>query len=204
MIQETIKTFLAPVFWEWPRAEIVPLFLNIISLCLDALFPTPFQLAHPFKIKAFFLYSSSASMTSSLLPKFLPTRLVSRFGNRSTKGINLEKTVDEEGPRLIPKGLNEDVMIFLRGHTHLTRVFNDGSKFNFVHFLSLTHPSPSPLCREFLLKPMALKFYSFYQRCWIRQNYQLIGVSFQFIHSKYTGPRTSSVYFVWWWVKDML
>ena len=55
----TIKKFLAPVLWEWPRlsAEIVVLFLNIISTCLPQCisFPILFQFAYPFKIEAFFL-----------------------------------------------------------------------------------------------------------------------------------------------------
>ena len=46
----------APVLWEWPRAEIVELVLNIISLSLDALFPTLFQFAYTFKTKAFFIF----------------------------------------------------------------------------------------------------------------------------------------------------
>ena len=41
-IQGTIKKFSAPVLWEWPRAEIVPSFVNIISFCLDALSPMLF------------------------------------------------------------------------------------------------------------------------------------------------------------------
>ena len=43
----------------------------------------------------------------------------------------------------IPKGLNEVVMIFLQGHALLTEVLYGCSNFKFVHFLSLTHPSPS-------------------------------------------------------------
>ena len=84
-----------------------------------------------------------------------------------------------------PKGFNEIVMNFFRGHTLLTEVLYDCSNFNcdFVQFLSLT--LPSPLCSEFLLKSIALKFCSFYQRCWIRQNCQLNGVSFHFFHSTY-------------------
>ena len=49
----TIKKFLTPVLWEWPRAEIVPSFLNIISLCLNALSPMLFQFAYLFKTEAF-------------------------------------------------------------------------------------------------------------------------------------------------------
>ena len=55
-IQGMIKKVLAPVLLEWTRAEIVqlcPLFINIISLYLDALSPTLFQFAYPFKIEAF-------------------------------------------------------------------------------------------------------------------------------------------------------
>ena len=52
-VRGTIKQFLAPVLWEWPRAEIVPLFLNIISLWLDALSPTLFKFAYSFKIETF-------------------------------------------------------------------------------------------------------------------------------------------------------
>ena len=48
-----IKKLLSPVLWEWPRAEIVQLFLNIISLCLDAF--SLIQFAYLFKTEAFFL-----------------------------------------------------------------------------------------------------------------------------------------------------
>ena len=37
------------VLWEWPRAESVPLCLNIIYLCLDALSTTLFQFAYALK-----------------------------------------------------------------------------------------------------------------------------------------------------------
>ena len=60
--------------------------------------------------------------------------------------------------RLIPKGFNEVPL----GTCSSTVVFYDCSNFNFVHFLSLTHPSP--VCSEFLLKSIALKFYSFYPK----------------------------------------
>ena len=67
------------------RAEIWPLFLNIISLCLDALSQKLFQFAYPFKIEAFFLVPqvliNSIYDTFSAF-KFLPGRLVFRFGNR--------------------------------------------------------------------------------------------------------------------------
>ena len=46
-----IKKLLSPVLWEWSRAEIVQLFLNIISLCLDAF--SLIQFAYPFKTEAF-------------------------------------------------------------------------------------------------------------------------------------------------------
>ena len=52
--------------------------------------------------------------------------------------------------------VNEVFMNFLWGHALLTEVLYDYSNFNFVHFLSLTHPSP--VCSEFLLKSIALKF----------------------------------------------
>ena len=51
-------------------------------------------------------------------------------------------------------------MNFLRGHGILTEVLYDCLNFSFVNFLSLTHPSP--VCSEFLLKSITLKFYSFY------------------------------------------
>ena len=57
-------------------------------------------------------------------------------------------------------------MNFLCGHAVLTEVLYDCSNFNFVHFLSLTHPSP--VCSELILKSIALKFYSLYQRCWVK------------------------------------
>ena len=54
----------------------------------------------------------------------------------------------------IPKGFNE---VVINSETSLfTEVLYDCS--NFVHFCSLTHPSP--VCSEFLLKSIALKFYS--------------------------------------------
>ena len=55
-VQEMIKKFLAPARWELPRAEIVPLFLNIITLCLDVLSPMLLQFANPSKIEAVFLF----------------------------------------------------------------------------------------------------------------------------------------------------
>ena len=75
--------------------------------------------------------------------------------------------------RLIPKAFNEVILNFLQGFAFLTEVFYDCSNLNFVHFLSLTYPSP--VCSKFLLKSVALKLYSFCQRCWIKLNYQLIG-----------------------------
>ena len=81
-------------------------------------------------------------------------------------------------------------MSFLRGHAFLTEVLYDCLNFNFGHFLSLIRPSP--VCSKFILESIAVKIYCFYQRCWIRQNYQLTGVSFQFSYSKSTGSRTFS------------
>ena len=66
----------------------------------------------------------------------------------------------------------------------------DCSNFNFVHFLSLIHPSDLQQSPTEINSFEILLF--FLQRCWLRKNYQLIGVSFHFIHSKYIGPRTWS------------
>ena len=81
----TIKKFSAPVLWEWPRAEIVPLFLNIFSLNLNALSPMLFQLAYPFKTEAFFLVPKVLinSIYHTFIASKIPTFwLVFKFGNR--------------------------------------------------------------------------------------------------------------------------
>ena len=77
-----------PMLWEWPRAEIVPLFLNIISLCPDALCSFSNAVSVCFSLQNRSLlpgspkYSSTALMLSSLLPQLLPQRLIFRFRNR--------------------------------------------------------------------------------------------------------------------------
>ena len=69
--------------------------------------------------------------------------------------------------RLIPNVYNDVIKTFLRGYALLTEVIYDCTNFNFFfHFLSLTHPFP--VCSKVRPKTVALKFYSFYQRCWIR------------------------------------
>ena len=91
-VNEKNKKFSAPVLWEWPRAENVPLFLNIIFFCLDALSPTLFQFVYPFKIEAFFLAPQvliNSPCNAFIASKFLPRRLFFRFGNRSPKGLTL-------------------------------------------------------------------------------------------------------------------
>ena len=74
-IRGTIKTFSALVFWEWPRAENVPSFLDIISLCLDVLSPTLFEFAYPFKMDAFFLVPQI--LTNSLFNAFIASKIPS-------------------------------------------------------------------------------------------------------------------------------
>ena len=79
------QKFLGLVYLGIPGMKYLLLFLNIISLHLKALSPWLFQFAYPFKIEVFILvpkYLFTASMTPSLLMKFLPRRLFFSFGNR--------------------------------------------------------------------------------------------------------------------------
>ena len=83
-VNEKNKKFSAPVLWEWPRAEHVPLFLNIIFFCLHALSPTLFQFVYPFKIE-FFLAPQvliNCPCNAFIASKFLPRRLFFIFWNR--------------------------------------------------------------------------------------------------------------------------
>ena len=77
-----IKKFLAPVLWELQRANIVPLFLNIISLCLDALSPTLFQFTYPFKIEAFFLVP--LVLLNSTYDTFIASKIPTMFSDLET------------------------------------------------------------------------------------------------------------------------
>ena len=89
VIQGTIKTFMSPVLWEWPRAEIVPLFLNLISLCLDALSPMLFQIAYPFKVEAFFLVAQVLinSICDAFIASKIPTmKVIFHIWKQKSKG----------------------------------------------------------------------------------------------------------------------
>ena len=65
----------------------MPLFLSIISLCLDALSPTLFQFAYPLKIEAFFLVSQV--LINSIFVAFISSKIlqrsVFRFENRQSE-----------------------------------------------------------------------------------------------------------------------
>ena len=54
-IRGIIKKFSASCSLEYPGMKSLPLFVNIISLHLDALSPSLFQFVYPFKIQVFIL-----------------------------------------------------------------------------------------------------------------------------------------------------
>ena len=98
------KKFSAPILWEWPRAESVALFLNRISLCLDALSPMLFQFAYLLKIEAFILVPQvliNRIYDAFIASRILTTKVGLQFWQtvRSPKGLNLDSKGDEEGPR---------------------------------------------------------------------------------------------------------
>ena len=69
----TIRNFSAQVLCEWPRVEFVPLFLNIVSLCLDVVSPTLFQFAYPFKMEAIFLVPQV--LVNSIYDTFIASKI---------------------------------------------------------------------------------------------------------------------------------
>ena len=93
-----VQKVLGLLLWEWPRAEIVPLFLSIISLYLDAFSPTFFQFDYLFKVKCFFLVPKVLinGIYNDFIASKIPTTKVS-FNIRKQiwpKGLNLENKGD--------------------------------------------------------------------------------------------------------------
>ena len=82
----------------------LPLFLHIISLHFDALSPSLFQSAYHFKIGVFILVPKVLiyCIYDTFIASEIPTTKV-RFSalgkDKCQKGLNLEKTGDEEGLR---------------------------------------------------------------------------------------------------------
>ena len=73
------KEVLGPCTLGMTKAIIVPLFLNIISFCLDALSLMLFKFAYPFKIEAFFLIPQVPinSIYDAFIASKIPTTKVS-------------------------------------------------------------------------------------------------------------------------------
>ena len=94
---------LSPCTFGMTKTRNCVLFLNIISLCLNALSPMLFQFAYPFKLEAFFLVPQVLinSIYDAFIASKIPTMKVSfqilkQIGPR---GLNLESMGDKEGPQ---------------------------------------------------------------------------------------------------------
>ena len=77
-------------FGNDPVAEIVPLFLNIISLCLNVISSTLLQFAYLFKIEAFFLVRQVLinNIYESFIASKIPTTEVSfQIWKQKSEGI---------------------------------------------------------------------------------------------------------------------
>ena len=77
-----IKKFMASYTSEYTGIKSLSQFFNIISLHLDAFSPSLFQFAYPFKEKSScwsLNYTFTASLTPSLLPKFLQRSCLSKY-----------------------------------------------------------------------------------------------------------------------------
>ena len=98
------KKVLSPCILGMTKSRNCAIFLNIIFLCLEALFQILFQFAYPFKIEAFVLVPQVLinSIYDAFMAFKIPTIKVSFQiwkQNRSPKRLNLKDTGNEEGPR---------------------------------------------------------------------------------------------------------
>ena len=98
-----IRKFSASCTSEYIGRNSLTLFFNIISLHLDALSPSLFQFAYPFKIEVFILVPQV--LIYCIYDTFIASEITYTKASfellgtdKSQKGLNLGNTGDEEGP----------------------------------------------------------------------------------------------------------